>query len=160
MFQFCWEMFCVHQGRPGAEWKFSECSRRKVSIFCRPAILCLGGHQGRRRPKVLVWASRGLLLPITNLLSPAWPGAPHILKVNLVSSYPHITIYWCLDNSPRLSVTSLVPIANLSSELRPVMSINCLLTCHGSVLLHSFAFESRHLRTVVAEQEKTDQKVG
>ena len=58
--------------------------------FCRPAIL--SGHQGRRRPKVLVWASRGPLpSPALHLLSPAWPGAPHGLPSSTpMSSYPQV----------------------------------------------------------------------
>ena len=100
------------------KWNFSECfnfaEKCSLSIkaalglngnsakvreekfqFCRPAIL--SGHQGRRRPKVLVWPSRGSLSPALCLLSPAWPGAPHVLPMSHqppcpigISSYPHI----------------------------------------------------------------------
>lgn len=83
MFQFCWEMSCVHQGSPGAEWKFSEGKRRKVSILPACNIVRPSGAPSAKSSRLSVTR----LVPI--LLSPAWPGAPHILlSSNPGSSYP------------------------------------------------------------------------
>ena len=97
MFRFCWEMFCVHQVWPGAEWKFSECKRRKVSILpprrCRPCnivgrenIRSADGEKSsfERHEQPFHFSSTALSF---------WPGAPYIFSslLPLLSTMPSST---------------------------------------------------------------------
>ena len=161
MFQFCWEMFSVHQGSPGAEWKFSEGKRRKVSILPARNIVRPSGAPSAKSPRLSVTRPLTIASPAP-ALSAAWPGAPHGLPSSTpMSSYPQVRFPTSTSTSSSkwvgepdyISSNPNIPSSSHSSSTWPAcmevctcqhmtkclekekteMSINYLVTCHGSV---------------------------